>query len=142
VLSDTLHKAGFQFQQHILMQLIGAAETGMLPEVAPKQKVMEYLFDLFTRTFPTLNNRTQVEALVLNLFNKCQSPLEFQTAIRDFLIQLKEWTSHSDCLYEAERKEALAEADAREQRRRMQIPGLVPQYDPARTALEADMDDV
>merc|ERR1719401_718275 len=46
VLTDTLHKAGFKLQQQILLQMILAVENGLLDEVAPKQRVMEYLFDL------------------------------------------------------------------------------------------------
>merc|ERR1719215_1295120 len=43
VLTDTFHKSGFK--------LVRAAESGMLTEVAPKQRVMEFLFDLIGKSF-------------------------------------------------------------------------------------------
>lgn len=141
VLTDTLHKGGFKLQQHILSQLVAAAEAGLLSEVATKQGVMEFLFDMIGKSFPTLH-RSQVEIFVLHCFNKCRQAPEFQAHIRDFLIQLREWGSHEDALYEDERKDALAKAQAAEGQWRLQVPGLVPQYDPARAGLEAEMDDL
>merc|ERR1719375_2605841 len=140
VITDTMHKAGFKLQQQILLQLVLAVENGLLNEAAPKQRVMEYLFDIIGKSFPMLH-RSQAEIFVLNCFNKCRQVVEFKEHIRDFLIQLKEWGSHEDALYEDERQNALKAAATQESQIRMQVPGLVPQYDPAR-ALEADMDDV
>jgi len=140
VLTDTFHKSGFKLQQHILFQLVRAAESGMLTEVAPKQRVMEFLFDLIGKSFPMLH-RSQAEIFVLHCFNRARQPGEFQQHIRDFLIQLREWGSHEDALYEDERKGALQEAQNAESQWRLQVPGLVPQYDPAR-ANEAEMDDI
>eukprot|EP00933_Yihiella_yeosuensis_P042194 TRINITY_DN36729_c0_g1_i1.p1 TRINITY_DN36729_c0_g1~~TRINITY_DN36729_c0_g1_i1.p1 ORF type:complete len:698 (+),score=149.30 TRINITY_DN36729_c0_g1_i1:107-2095(+) len=140
VLTDTFHKSGFKLQQQILLQLINAVEVGHLTEVAPKQRVMEFLFDLIGKSFPLLH-RSQVEICVLNCFNKARQPAEFQQHIRDFLIQLKEWGSHEDALYEGDRQAAHQQSQAADAQLRMQVPGLIPQYDPAR-ALEGDMDDV
>jgi len=44
---------------------------------------------------------------VLNLFNKVRQPNDFQQHIRDFLIELREWGSHEDALYERERQASL-----------------------------------
>jgi len=140
VLADTLHRSGFKLQQHILLQLVLAAESGQLAEAAPKQRVMEFLFDLIGKSFPMMH-RSQVEIFVLNCFNKARQPVEFQQHIRDFLIQLREWGSHEDSLYEAERQSALKDAQTAESQWRLQVPGLVPQHDPAR-ANEAEMDDI
>eukprot|EP00928_Gymnodinium_smaydae_P005220 TRINITY_DN11793_c0_g1_i1.p1 TRINITY_DN11793_c0_g1~~TRINITY_DN11793_c0_g1_i1.p1 ORF type:complete len:1119 (-),score=265.17 TRINITY_DN11793_c0_g1_i1:143-3499(-) len=139
VLTDTLHKAGFKLQQQILLRLINAAECGVLNEVATKQQVMEYLFDLIGKAFPTLH-RSQVEIFVLGCFNKCRQPGDFHQHLRDFLIQLREWGSHEDALYADERQKALEMAKETENQQRMQVPGLVPQYDPLR--LEQEMDDI
>lgn len=141
VLTDTVHKSGFKLQQHIMLQLINAVERGMLTDAAPKQRVMEYLFELIGKSFTTLN-KSQIEIFVLNCFNKAQQPPEFQQHIRDFLIQLKEWGSHETALYEDDRKLALSEQAQKDAQMRMQVPGLVPQYDPARAAADGDMDDV
>jgi len=141
VVTDTLHKAGFKLQQTIMLQLVLVVENGLINDVAPKQRVMEYLFDLIGKSFPMLH-RSQVEIFVLNCFNKCRTPADFQQHIRDFLIQLKEWGSHEDALYEGERLDAVGNATVAETQFRMQVPGLVPQYDPSRAALEGDMDDI
>jgi len=140
VLTDTFHKSGFKLQQHILLQLVSCVEGGLLNEALPKQRVMEFLFDLVGKSFPTLH-RSQVEIFVLQCFSRARQPAEFQQHIRDFLITLREWGSHEDALYEDDRKTAVQEAQTAETTWRMQVPGLVPQYDPARAA-EADMDDV
>lgn len=142
VLTDTLHKPGFKIQQHILLQLTHAVENGLLNEAGcSKQRVMEFLYDLIGKSFPTLH-RSQAEIFVLNCFNKCRNPVDFQQHIRDFLIQLREWGNQEDALYEDERKSALAAAQAAESQWRMQVPGLVPQYDPIRANMEAEMDDL
>ncbi|CAE8686300.1 unnamed protein product, partial [Polarella glacialis] len=73
VLTDTFHKSGFKLQQHILLQLVNAVECGLLNEAAPKQRVMEFLFDLIGKSFPTLH-RSQVEIFVLGCFNKARQP--------------------------------------------------------------------
>jgi len=139
VLTDTLHKAGFKLQQAILLKLISAVENTSLNEAAPKQRVMEFLFDVLGKSFTTLN-RAQIEIFILNCFNKSRVPAEFQQHIRDFLISLKEWGSHEASLYEEDRKEALASSQAVDKQWMMQVPGFVPQYDPAR--VEAEMDDI
>eukprot|EP00929_Paragymnodinium_shiwhaense_P072147 TRINITY_DN36620_c0_g1_i1.p1 TRINITY_DN36620_c0_g1~~TRINITY_DN36620_c0_g1_i1.p1 ORF type:complete len:1124 (+),score=340.44 TRINITY_DN36620_c0_g1_i1:201-3572(+) len=142
-LTDTLHKAGFKLQQHILLQLINAADCGLLQEstVGGKQRVIEFLGELVGKSFPTLH-RSQVEIFVLDCFNKCRQPAQFQQHLRDFLIQLKEWGGDEAALYEADRKEALTKAQQQDTQFRMQVPGLIPQYDPVRVSLEAEMDDI
>eukprot|EP00405_Crypthecodinium_cohnii_P037941 CAMPEP_0206547162 /NCGR_PEP_ID=MMETSP0325_2-20121206/13138_1 /ASSEMBLY_ACC=CAM_ASM_000347 /TAXON_ID=2866 /ORGANISM="Crypthecodinium cohnii, Strain Seligo" /LENGTH=1109 /DNA_ID=CAMNT_0054046427 /DNA_START=312 /DNA_END=3641 /DNA_ORIENTATION=- len=140
VLTDTFHKSGFKLQQQILQQLLSVAAMNVAPEIAPKQKVMEFLFDLIGKSFPTLH-RSQVEIFVLGCFTKVRQPQEFQQHLRDFLITLKEWGSHEDYFYEEERQAALRDAQASDTQWRMQVPGLVPQHDPLRAA-ENDMDDL
>lgn len=140
VLTDTFHKSGFKLQQQILSQLVSIVERGLVNEVAPKQQVMEFLYDLIGKSFPMLH-RSQVEIFVLHCFTRSRQPAEFQQHIRDFLIALREWGSHEDALYEDDRQKALKEAVVVDTQWRMQVPGLVPPHDPLRAA-EVDMDDV
>lgn len=140
VLTDTFHKSGFKFQQQILLQLILVVEEGALNEAAPKPKVMEFLYDLIGKSFPTLH-RSQVEISVLNCFNKVRQPAEFQQHIRDFLITLRECGSHEDWFYEEDRQTALRTAQVVDAQWRSQVPGLVPQHDPSRAA-DGDMDEL
>mmetsp|Transcript_52155 Transcript_52155/g.124265 ORF Transcript_52155/g.124265 Transcript_52155/m.124265 type:complete len:1113 (-) Transcript_52155:113-3451(-) len=142
VLTDTMHKAGFKLQIQIMMQLISVTERNLLQEAVTKQRCMEFMHDLLTKSFTTLH-RSQVETFVLNCFNFSSNPAAFNQLLRDFLIQLRQWGSQEDALYEAERQEALAKAQAQEASWRMQVPGLVPQYDPIRIqAQQGDMDDI
>mmetsp|Transcript_13038 Transcript_13038/g.37523 ORF Transcript_13038/g.37523 Transcript_13038/m.37523 type:complete len:1117 (-) Transcript_13038:31-3381(-) len=138
VLTDTFHKSGFKLQQQIVLQMIVVAERGLTGEAAPKQRVMEFLYDLIGKSFPMLH-RSQVEIFVLQCFTLSRDPREFQEHMRDFLITLREWGSHEAALYEDDRRKALDEAQTAEQKWRMQVPGLVPQYDPARAS---EMDDL
>lgn len=140
VLTDTFHKSGFKLQQQILLQLIQAAESGLIAEVASKQQIMEHLFDLIGKSFATLH-RSQAEIFVLQCFSRARQPAEFQQHIRDFLITLREWGSHEDSLYADERQKALQEAQVAESQWKAQVPGMVPQHDPARAA-EAEMEDL
>lgn len=107
-------------------------------EAAPKQRVMEFLYDLIGKSFPMLH-RSQVEIFVLQCFTLSRDAREFQEHMRDFLITLREWGSHEDALYEDDRRKALDEAQSVESQLRMQVPGLVPQYDSARAS---EMDDI
>lgn len=69
-------------------------------------------------------NRKQVEAFVLGLFNKSGSPKEFSQHLRDFLVQLKEFAG-GDELFEADRQQAIKDAQELEIRRRMQVSHIV-----------------
>ncbi|XP_053991470.1 exportin-1-like isoform X2 [Hylaeus volcanicus] len=132
VLTDTLHKSGFQRQTLILMHLVQLVELGQVNDAEnniTKPQVMSQLADLLLQNFGNLN-RKQVEAFVLGLFNKCGNPRDFSLHIRDFLIQLKEF-SGADDLFEEERQSALQKAKEMEALRQMQVPGLAPQYQPA-----------
>ncbi|CEM16917.1 unnamed protein product [Vitrella brassicaformis CCMP3155] len=140
VLTDTLHKAGFKHQTIILMELVTAVDLGKLRGVTSKQEVMEYICNMLCQTFATLN-RNQVEAFVLDLFNKSGNHTEFQSHIRDFLVQIKEYAG-GDAeglteLYRTERDEALQRSRQIEQQRLMEVPGLLHQYDPIRLAMDA-----
>jgi len=131
VLTDTMHKAGFKLQQQIMLQLVSVIERKQLQDAISKQQCMEFLLDLIMKSFPTLH-RSQVEIFVLNCFNTCGNPAAFTQHLRDFLVQIRQWGAQEDALYEAERQDALAKAQAQEASWRMTVPGLVPQYDPVR----------
>lgn len=141
VLTDTLHKSGFQLQALILMHLVQLVELGRVddPEShVTKPDVMSRLADLLLQNFANLN-RKQVEAFVLGLFNKCGSPKDFSLHLRDFLIQLKEFAG-ADEFFEAERQAALENAKEMQMRRQMQVPGLAPQYTPAEVTRVEDLE--
>ncbi|BAM39888.1 uncharacterized protein TOT_020000160 [Theileria orientalis strain Shintoku] len=71
VLTDTLHKSGFRLQTQILKILIKIVVNGMVEDSTKdltKLGVMNFLANLFTRSFPSLH-RKQIEAFVVDLFN-------------------------------------------------------------------------
>jgi exportin-1 len=96
------------------------------------------MLTIFTKGFETVN-RTQLEAVIPNMFNRSDNWPEFVQVIRDFLISLKEFAGEDASLYEPERQQAIEDSKKKEEATRTAVPGLVPQYDPARLA--DDMDD-
>lgn len=144
VLTDTLHRSGFKYQTLIFMHLVRIVEFGVVQNPAnglTRENVMQSLIDLLSRSFQTVNQK-QVEAFVVDLFNYCRDPkpTRFQQHMRDFLISLKEFAGDNDPLFEAEREEALARARELDRQRRMQVPGMIEQYDTTVTVRGGDDD--
>lgn len=131
VMTDTLHKSGFKHQTLILMRLIGVLESGLVNDEATeltKQQFTTSLVSYLDNSFQTLNRR-QVEAFVVDMFNYSQlETRKFETHVRDFLIQIKEFADLNEELFEREKQEALQRAQELDQQKRMQVPGMVPQY--------------
>lgn len=141
VLTDTLHKSGFQLQTLILMHLVQLVELERVndPESRiTKPDVMAHVAELLLKNFSNLNP-SQVEVFVLGLFNKSGMPREFSQHIRDFLVQLKEFAGSSE-LFEGERQAALESARELQQRRQMQVPGMMPQYTAAEQTRPEDLE--
>ncbi|KAL7068711.1 importin-beta N-terminal domain-containing protein [Cryptosporidium serpentis] len=140
VLTDTLHTSGFHYQTLILHQLVKIVEFSLISNngnsnncatcggtcLLSKVAIMEYMVDLLLKSFITVQ-KEQVEAFVLELFNSVHSNTiaEFQTLVRDFLIQLKEFSS-IDCkaIYQMEKNMAIQRAMEIEKSKKWMVPGL------------------
>mmetsp|Transcript_19896 Transcript_19896/g.79425 ORF Transcript_19896/g.79425 Transcript_19896/m.79425 type:complete len:964 (-) Transcript_19896:362-3253(-) len=139
VLTDTLHRPGFKYQAQVLMHLLSVVAAGRVTEpmwnpdnpeeVANsgnppnnRQFVVYHMETLLTTAFPNLT-RTQVQAVVRNMFESLGNTKIFKGHLRDFLIQTKEFGSgdNSD-LFDEERKAELERKQREEQERLKSTP--------------------
>lgn len=133
VLTDSFHKSGFKHQSEILYSLIMVVEMNIISEhlfsntETNKNFVLRYLIDLNSTAFTHIN-RIQIESFALGLFNKIYSFPDFKSTIRDFLVNLKSFSGNHEELFEEERKQQLEEAKLIEEKKRLNIPGLLPVY--------------
>ncbi|CAG8578666.1 1451_t:CDS:10, partial [Acaulospora morrowiae] len=136
VLTDTDHKSGFKMQCSVLQRMFSLVETGAVqaplfnpsdvpdPNMTNQRFLREYVMNLLQNAFPHLQT-VQVQAFVMGLFELNQDFNRFKLHLRDFLIQLKEFSGDNADLYLEERE---AEAELRkktEMENALKIPGLV-----------------
>eukprot|EP00298_Acanthocystis_sp_HF-20_P013750 c20491_g1_i1.p1 GENE.c20491_g1_i1~~c20491_g1_i1.p1 ORF type:complete len:1085 (+),score=424.14 c20491_g1_i1:187-3441(+) len=131
ILLDTFHKSGFKQQAKILMYMFSVVETNKLstpifdrsqhPNIlSNKEFLRQHIINLLSSSFPNLM-RYQVETFVDSLFNSCNDSNQFKNQLRDFLVQLKEWSNQDNNeLYHDETQAQIA------QQKRLAVPGLVP----------------
>jgi len=144
VLTDTFHKPGLQLQCQILAKLFQIVDSGAVtvPLWNPEQNqnfsnnqtfVRAFVTNLISSSFQTVTPQ-QVDAFVITLFSSCNDLNVFRTHIRDFLIELKEFSArdNSDLFLEEEQKRT-----ADEQARIKSVPGL---YKPTRVELSVPED--
>jgi exportin-1 len=136
VLTDTFHKSGFTLQATILLKMFNEVESGsvniplwdinMIPDsTMTNQKFLrEYVINLLVSAFPNLTN-TQVRNFVCGLF-ELKDLSQFKTHLRDFLVQLKEFSGNNEDLYLEEKEKDLAKQKEEEMKRAQNIPGMIP----------------
>ncbi|KAL1748108.1 CRM1 C terminal-domain-containing protein [Schizophyllum fasciatum] len=136
VLTDTDHKSGFKLQSQLLARMFQLVEQGVIvqplydtaqfPDPALNNSIFfqEFTVNLLKTAFPHLNP-LQVQDFVKTLATSHNDPVAFKTALRDFLIQLKEFAGDNQELY-LEEKEAAARQKAEDERQAaMRIPGML-----------------
>ncbi len=153
VLTDTDHKSGFKLQSMLLARMFQLVETNQItvplfdPSTVPDANVTnsvflrEYTANLLKAAFPHVQKyvltcfdkllssdilfSAQVQAFALSLGEHHSDINRFKLALRDFLIQLKEFSGDNAELY-LEEKEAEAQRKAEEEREAaMRIPGML-----------------
>jgi len=138
VTTDRLHKTGFKMHATLLRHLFHLVEAGHVsaplyedPAAYPTNQafIRDHVANLLATSFPNLN-RQQVVDFVVGLFDLRMDLPTFKTHLRDFLIQLKEFSEgNNQDLYAEERGAAAAETAARMQAARMAVPGIVNPHD-------------
>lgn len=136
VLTDTDHKSGFKLQSMVLARLFQLVQTGAIgvplfdpstvpdPNMSNSMFLQEYTATLLKNAFPHLQP-IQVTTFVRNLAEYHSDINKFKLALRDFLVQLKEFAGDNAELY-LEEKEAEAQRKAQEEREAaMKIPGML-----------------
>jgi len=85
----------------------------------------EYATNLLSGAFKNLSSN-QVRAFVTGLFDLNKDLVAFKNHLRDFLVQLKEFSGDNDDLYLEEKEATAAAAKAEATKRAQAIPGLLP----------------
>ena len=134
VLTDRMHVSTFQ-SQCLLLQLLfkiilsGEVTVELSPGTPNNQSVFNYLYQLLVTAFPNMNpaNITTFFEQINAKYNASEN--DFRTLVRDFLIQLKEFSVIQGELYQAEKEQKKLEEQQAEYERKKNIPGMLgPNY--------------
>lgn len=134
VLTDTMHKPGFALHAQLLAHLFQVVDTNVITvplwdagQSFPNNRayVSQYTMQLFVRSFPNLHP-AQVERFVHGLFSLYNDSNSFKTMLRDFLIQIKEFSAKGNNkeLYLEEQRAQQRTAEAEERKRVQAVEGL------------------
>ncbi|KAF5330960.1 hypothetical protein D9619_005998 [Psilocybe cf. subviscida] len=133
VLTDTDHKSGFKLQSVMLARMFQLVETNAIqlpldPTGASSNNtafLRDYTANLLKSAFPHVQN-SQVEVFVTALMENHNDINRFKLALRDFLIQLKEFSAGDNAELFLEEKELEAQEKLQAEREQaMRIPGML-----------------
>ncbi|KAF9246482.1 CRM1 C terminal-domain-containing protein [Melanogaster broomeanus] len=137
VLTDADHKSGFKLQSLLLARMFQLVETNQIqsplytaaqvadPNMSNSVFLKEYCANLLKTAFPHVHN-SQVQVFVNGLGEYHNDINRFKLALRDFLIQLKEFSTGDNAELYLEEKEAEAQMKAQAERElAMRVPGLL-----------------
>lgn len=135
VLTDSDHKAGFKLQSLLLSRMFYFVEMGKItepvytPEQSPagtsnRQFLLDFIGNLLQSAFPNLQV-AQIRQFIEGLFTLSSDISRFKLHIRDFLIQLKEFSDDNAELYAEDREQAQQAAKEAERERAKQVGGLM-----------------
>lgn len=147
VLTDRLHKSGFKMHATLLRHIFHIVETADVsaPLYDPSHHannqafLRDHVATLLTASFPNLTRR-QVVDFVVGLFDVRMDLPTFKTHLRDFLVQLKEFSvEDNNDLYSEERAQADAALAHQQQQARLAVPGLVNPHDRPMDDIDDDL---
>ncbi|KAH7924554.1 hypothetical protein BV22DRAFT_1012975 [Leucogyrophana mollusca] len=137
VLTDADHKSGFKLQSLLLARMFQLVETNQIqaplfdpaqmadPNISNSAFLKEYCANLLKTAFPHVQN-SQVQVFVTGLGEFHSDINRFKLTLRDFLIQLKEFSSGDNAELYLEEKENEAQMKAQAEREfAMRIPGML-----------------
>ncbi|KAI8422300.1 hypothetical protein MSG28_006177 [Choristoneura fumiferana] len=130
VVTDTSHGAGLTMHATILAYIFTLVEAGRVtvplgPTPDNVLYIQEYVANLLKTAFSHLTDN-QIKITVEGLFNLDQDIPAFKDHLRDFLVQIREYTGEDDSdLYLEERLFALRQAQEEKRRVQMSVPGLL-----------------
>lgn len=130
VVTDTSHGAGLTMHATILTYIFSLVEAGRVtvplgPTADNVLYIQEYVANLLKRAFPHLTDN-QIKITVQGLFNLNQDFPAFKDHLRDFLVQIREFTGEDDSdLYLEERMLALRQAQEEKRRFQLSVPGIL-----------------
>jgi exportin-1 len=136
VLTDTDHKSGFKLQSLLLSRMFQLVEMNQIqaplfdpahmanPNTSNSTFLREYCANLLKTAFPHVQN-SQVQAFVTGLGEYHNDINRFKLALRDFLIQLKEFSGDNAELFLEEKEAEQLQKAAAERDAAMRIPGML-----------------
>ncbi|XP_011311556.1 exportin-1 [Fopius arisanus] len=130
VVTDTSHAAGITMHATILAYMFTLVELGRIlvplgPAPDNRIYVQEFIARLLKAAFPHLTDN-QIKITVQGLFNLDQDIPAFKEHLRDFLVQIREYTGEDDSdLYLDERETTLRLAQEEKRRQQMAVPGII-----------------
>jgi exportin-1 len=130
VVTDTSHTAGLTMHATILAYMFSLVELGRItvpfsPAHDNTLYVQEFVASLLRAAFPHLSDN-QIKITVQGLFNLDQDIPAFKEHLRDFLVQIREYTGEDDSdLFLEERETALRLAQEEKRRFQMSVPGIL-----------------
>lgn len=136
VLTDRLHKSGFKMHSTLLRHMFHLVQMNQVTvplfdtEKAPPGQsnpyfLREHISNLLITSFPNVT-KTQVNAFLDGMFDLKLDLQSFKTLLRDFLIQLKEFSIEDNSgLYSEENEFEIRQKEEKEQAQRSAVPGLL-----------------
>ncbi len=136
VVTDTSHTAGLTMHATILAYMFALVETNKvtvsLNPASPSAGaggnvafVQEFVANLLRTAFPHLTDN-QIKITVTGLFNLDQDIPGFKEHLRDFLVQIREFTGADDTdLFLEEREVALKKAQDEKRKIQITVPGML-----------------
>ena len=141
VVTDTSHTAGLNMHATILAYMFSLVETnkvtislnpgaaaavsGTVMAASNVTYVQEFVANLLRTAFPHLSDN-QIKITVTGLFNLDQDIPAFKEHLRDFLVQIREFTGEDDSdLFLEEREAALRKAQDDKRRIQISVPGML-----------------
>ncbi|KAL0831272.1 hypothetical protein ABMA28_002117 [Loxostege sticticalis] len=130
VVTDTSHGAGLTMHATILAYIFSLVEAGRVtvplgPTPDNVLYIQEYVANLLKIAFPHLTDN-QIKITVQGLFNLNHDIPAFKDHLRDFLVQIREYTGEDDSdLYLEERLLALRQAQELKRRVQLSVPGII-----------------
>ena len=136
VVTDTSHTAGLTMHATILAYMFALVETNKVsvslnpasPNSGPSGNiafVQDFVANLLRTAFPHLTDN-QIKITVTGLFNLDQDIPAFKEHLRDFLVQIREFTGADDTdLFLEERETALKKAQEEKRKIAVSVPGML-----------------
>ncbi|BES87512.1 CRM1_C [Nesidiocoris tenuis] len=135
VVTDTSHTAGLAMHATILSYMFKLVEMSPLgvPSGTPGPQnvtyVQEYVASILKAAFPHLTEN-QIKITVQGMFNLDHNISAFKEHLRDFLVQIREYTGEDDSdLYLEEREVELRQAQEDKRRMQLLVPGIINPHD-------------
>ncbi|KAH9977221.1 CRM1 C terminal-domain-containing protein [Lactifluus volemus] len=136
VLTDADHKSGFKLQSMLLARMVQLVATDTIqaplfdsavvndPNMTNAKFARDYTANLLKSAFPHASS-SDIMVFVLNLAEYHSDVNRFKLALRDFLIQLKEFSDDNAELFSDEKEAEAARKAQLEREAALKIPGML-----------------